>query len=118
MQTMYDSLMDELRIAGKPLETIYTALTDLMAFDLHNAWNATEKAVRLENIRAALAARMNDVQRLAKAVAELLGKPEAQLAAVITPLLSDRIDGEGQPVKITPVQRKNRPPVVWSRHTV
>lgn len=116
MQTMYDSLMDTLRLDGKPLEAIYDALTDLVAYDLHNAWTATEKAVRLDHIRAALAARKADVLRMAAEITMLLSKTPAQLERLITPLLSDRIDERGQPVKVPPAARTNRPPVVWSRH--
>lgn len=116
MQTMYDSLMDKLRIEGRPLADIFEALTDLVAYDLHNVWTATEKAVHLERIRAALAARRDDVLRTAQMITELLGKSTAQLEKLVTPLLSDRIDERGAPVKISAVQRANRNPVVWSRY--
>lgn len=103
MQTMYDSLMDTLRLDGKPLAAIFDALTDLVAYDLHNAWTATEKAVRLQHIRAALAARKADVLRTAALCAELLGKSADQLESLITPLLSDMVDERGRPAKVPPV---------------
>jgi hypothetical protein len=113
---MYDALLEELRTEGKPLETLYTALTDLLTFDLHNAWNGVEKAVRLEHIRAALLARKAEVTRMAEEITVLLGKSASQLERLVMPLLSDRIDEQGAPVKIPPLKRANRPPAVWSRY--
>jgi hypothetical protein len=116
MQTMYDSLLENLRVEGTPLESMYTALTDLVAFDLHSAWNGIEKSVRLEHIRAALTARKAEVVRMAEELTVLLGKSAGQLERLVLPLLSDRIDDQGELVKIPVVKRANRPPSVWSRH--